>query len=197
MPNSLQQMKLFVVDLLKEKLSPFYYYHNYGHTLYVFDKVIEIGQQEDCTEKEIDLLSAAALWHDAGFINTYNNHEKAGCQLAQQYLPAYGYDATDINTICGMIMVTKMPQHPQTKLETIIADADLEYLGTYTVEEKAANLFRELQHINPSLTKAQWHKTQVGFLQKHQYFTHFCKENREPVKREYLWNLVNNIGWPG
>jgi uncharacterized protein len=192
--QSSQPMKSFVTGLLKEKLPPFYYYHNYEHTLYVMEKAVEIGQHENCTEKEIDLLQAAALWHDTGFINTYINHEKAGCVLARQHLPQYGYSATDTAIICRMIMATKIPQSPKNKLEEIIADADLEYLGTYTVEEKAGRLFKELQHLNPFLTKAQWHKTQGSFLQTHRYFTKFCRENREPVKLAYLRRLVNDIG---
>jgi len=193
MPSN-QSMQAFVIGLLKEKIPACYYYHNYTHTLYVMEKAVEIGQQEHCTEKEIELLGAAALWHDSGFINTYANHEKAGCLLARQYLPEYNYSAADIDTICGMIMATKMPQSPKNKLEEILADADLEYLGTFAVNEKAANLFKELQYLNPALTKTQWQKTQISFLQSHQYFTRFCKENREPVKHEHLWELVNNIG---
>ena len=67
------------------------------------------------------------------------------------------------------IMATKMPQSPQNKAETILADADLEYLGSGTVEEKAEDLYKELQHLNPTLTKAQWLKTQISFLQAHRY----------------------------
>ena len=186
-------MKPFVEDMLKTKLSPFYYYHNVHHTLYVYDKVIEIGQQENCSEKEIALLKAAALWHDTGFINSYANHEKESCILAQRYLPEFGYPPADINTICRMIMATRMPQSPQNKAETILADADLEYLGSAGVEEKAEDLYKELQHLNPSLTKAQWLKTQISFLQAHRYFTRFCKENRQPAKQVYLNKLVSQL----
>ena len=66
----------FVVDLLKNKIPPFYYYHNYEHTLYVVDKAIEIGKKENCSEHEMDLVKAAALWHDTGFIKTYLDHEQ-------------------------------------------------------------------------------------------------------------------------
>ncbi|MEP6748611.1 MAG: phosphohydrolase [Bacteroidota bacterium] len=184
------QMKLFVIAVLKEKLSPFYYYHNCEHSLYVMEKAIEIGAYENCTEQEIDMLTTAALWHDSGFINTYYNHEKESCLLARQYLPGYAYSPADIDLICGMIMATKMPQSPQNKLETIIADADLEYLGTNLVEEKAGDLFKELQHRSPSLTEMQWHKTQISFLQAHHYFTQFCKEKRAPLKQAYLQKLM-------
>lgn len=191
MPSS--QMKSFVADLLKDKLSPFYFYHNYEHTFYVMDKAVEIGQHEKCTDKEIDLLSTAALWHDTGFINTYDNHEKESCLLARQYLPGYGYSLGDINAICEMVMATRIPQSPQNRLEEIIADADLEYLGTSSAGEKAANLFKELNYRNKSLTISAWNDRQIAFLIKHHYFTRFCKENRAPLKHEYLNRLLNGI----
>jgi uncharacterized protein len=189
--QSSQHMQSFVTRLLKQKLPAFYYYHNYAHTLYVTEKAIEIGKHEKCTAKEKDLLTAAALWHDTGFISTYAKHEEESCKLARQYLPGYGYSAEDINAVCGMIMATRLPQSPKNKLETIVADADLEYLGTSKAHETADKLFKEMQHLNPSLTKAQWNKTQVAFLQAHRYFTAFCKENREPQKQAYLQSLLN------
>ena len=179
-------MKEFVINLLKSKLPSSYYYHDQEHTLYVVDKTIEIAEQENCTEKEIALLGAAALWHDVGFINIYDGHEEESCALAQQYLPGYGFSDDDINKICGMIMATKLPQSPQNKLEEIIADADLEYLGTANAGIMADILFRELHSLDPKLTKERWNRQQISFIQHHRYFTRFCKENREHGKAAYL-----------
>lgn len=183
-------MQHFVVNLLKDNLPVCYYYHNYQHTLYVQEKAVQIGRHEHCTEKEIELLSIAALWHDAGYINTYANHEAESCVLAKKHLPAYGLTDEDIDTICGMIMATKIPQSPNSKTEAIIADADLEYLGTIYAAEKAADLFKELQSLIPSLTAAAWGKMQISFLQTHHYFTAYCIEKKEPLKQAYLKELI-------
>ena len=43
-----QDMKEFVIKLLKDHLSEFLYYHNHEHTLYVMEKVEEIGRHEAC-----------------------------------------------------------------------------------------------------------------------------------------------------
>jgi uncharacterized protein len=187
-------MKEFVIRLLKKKLSPFYYYHNYEHTLYVLNKAVEIAKHENCTPKEIRLLRAAALWHDAGFISVYENHEQESCELAKKFLPYFLYTKEDINKICGMIMATKIPQSPKNKLEEIIVDADLEYLGTDKAAVNANNLFMELQHIDPSLTKKKWDKTQIFFLEQHHYLTSFCKETKEQAKLLYLNNLIDEKG---
>ncbi len=187
------QMKEFVISLLKTKLPLNYYYHTYEHTLYVMEIAGEIAKNEHCTKHEMQLIEAAALWHDVGYINIYTGHEEESCILAQQYLPEYGYSSDDINIICGMIMATKIPQSPKNKLEEIIADADLEYFGTSTVDVKAESLFQELQSLNALLSKEKWNQTQISFLQKHHYFTRFAKENREPAKLLYLKKLIDDI----
>ena len=186
-----QQMKSFVVKLLKENLSEHYYYHDLDHTLYVTSKVLEIASHENCSDKELELVHTAALWHDTGYINTYKNHEQQSCLLAKQYLPEYGYSAEDIDKVCGIIMATKIPQLANTKLERIMADADLEYLGTSLFEEKSDMLFREVQLVNPSLNQEKWDEVQISFLQNHNYFTTYCRENKEPIKQKHLSKLLD------
>lgn len=185
-------MKDFVISMLKNNLSEFLYYHNYEHTLYVLEKVLEIGRYEKCTEKELELITTAALWHDTGYIKTYKNHEEESCLMARHYLPEFGFIPDEIGKICGMIMATKIPQHPKTKSEEILADADLEYMGTATFEIKADSLFREMKYINPALTLEKWNKVQISFLQKHHYFTRFCIEYREPIKQMHLVKLTDS-----
>lgn len=185
-----KEMKEFVFDLLNSKLPGHYYYHNIEHTQYVFDKVAEIANCENCTEKQIELLQVAALWHDTGFIHFYKGHEEESCQLAKKYLPQFGYGSEDIEMICGMIMATKIPQSPKNKLEEILADADLEYLGTPLAERRAGDLFKELQHDNPQLTEKQWNKDQIAFLQQHHYFTDHCLEFTSRNKQHYLYTLI-------
>jgi HD superfamily phosphodiesterase len=188
--QSSNNMTHFVISLLQEKLPSLYTYHSYHHTLYVLDKVAEIGMHENCTNEEIVLLKAGALWHDTGFISVYQGHEEAGCDLAKLYMPNFGFSVTAIDIICGLIRATKIPQQPKTRLEAIIADADLEYLGSTKAKEIAETLFKELQTINPKLTRGEWNKQQIGFLQNHQYFTNYCRALKEPVKQVYLKMLL-------
>ena len=154
-------MQEYVLDMLRSELPKQYFYHNPDHTLYVQAKAKEIGRQEGCSEDELNLLDIAALWHDTGYIRVYKNHEEQSCLLARQYLPEYGFQSKDIDTICGIIMATKIPQIPKNKLEEIIADADLEYLGTDIFEIKSQDLFHELQSLNPVLTEDKWNEMQI------------------------------------
>ena len=183
-------MKNFIVRLLKNNLPDFYFYHDYLHTLYVEEKALEIGRHEGCSDEELKLLSIAALWHDTGYIKLYKHHEEESCLMARKYLPEYGLSSSDIEKVCGMIMATKIPQNPTNKLEEIIADADLEYLGTPSFEFKSDCLFRELLSVNAKLTETKWNQMQISFLQEHHYFTRFCIENRDPVKQTHLNELL-------
>ena len=187
-------MQQYVIAMLKEQLPDYYHYHNYEHTLYVMDKVTEIGQREQCSKEEITLLRVAALWHDTGYTKSYANHEAAGCVMARQELPRFGYTATEIEAVCSMIMATKIPQTPTNKLEEIIADADLEYLGTNEAAEKANGLFLELSALIPSITKTAWDNMQISFLQSHHFFTPWCQQEKEPLKQTYLKQLMENSG---
>lgn len=191
MPNK-SQMQEYVLDMLRSELPKQYLYHNPEHTLYVQEKTREIGQQEGCTEDELKLLDIAALWHDTGYTRIYKNHEEQSCQLARHYLSEKGIPLIEIDQICSIIMATKIPQTPKNKLEEIIADADLEYLGTDTFETKSQDLFHELQSLNPLLTEDKWNEMQISFISRHKFFTRFCQQNREPVKQIHLDKLIHS-----
>ena len=189
-----QNMNDFVIGLLRDNLPQNYLYHNPEHTLYVIDKALEIGRQEKCTDDELEFIRVAALWHDTGYTKTYKDHEEESCRIARHYLPEFGYTDDYIDRICNMIMVTKIPQLPKNKVEEILADADLEYLGTEEFDGKSEALFKELQFVRPAFTEAEWYQAQISFITNHHYFTRFCQENKEPVKREHLLKLTNSLG---
>jgi predicted metal-dependent HD superfamily phosphohydrolase len=185
-----QDMSGFVIGLLRDNLPENYVYHNPEHTIYVTEKALEIGLHEKCTKEELDFLEVAALWHDTGYINTYSNHEAESCKLARHYLPGYEYQAEYIEKICAIIMATKIPQLPKNNVEEILADADLEYLGTEEYTKKSAWLFKELQSVKPTYTEEEWEQAQISFIRNHHYFTRYCREIKEPVKRKHLGLLT-------
>lgn len=188
-----KDMQNFVLSLLKKKLNQDYYFHNDHHTLYVLDRATEIAKHEKCTAAEIELIRVAALWHDTGYINIYYGHEEESCKLVKLYLPDFGFNNDEIDIVCGMIMATKTPQSPKNLLEQVVADADLEYLGTSVSEKTAMFLFKELKHLYPLLTEDKWNETQINFLKNHQYFTNYCKITAEPVKQAYLRKLIKDL----
>ncbi|HVT85051.1 MAG TPA: hypothetical protein VHD35_07595, partial [Chitinophagaceae bacterium] len=128
----------------------------------------------------------AALYHDSGFLHAYSGHEEAGCEIVKKELPAYGINGKQLDAICGMIMATKIPQSPKNKLEEIICDADLDYLGRPDFFKIANSLFKEMMHRGLVNNEREWNRIQVNFLKNHHYFTPTNKQSREQQKLEHL-----------
>jgi len=131
---------------------------------------------------DIFILKTAALYHDAGFVHQYANNEDIGADLAQEVLPRFGYTQEQIDKIRGLIHATKVPQKPQTHLQQIICDADLDYLGGDEFHPIADKLKRELMERDIVTSDKQWDELQVKFLEAHTYFTKTAIELRRENK---------------
>lgn len=191
---NLAEAKEFVVSALASGLSPTLYYHGLHHTLDVAEAADRLASAEGVTDPEsLDLLKTAALFHDAGFLSVYQGHEEAGCAYARQVLPRFGYEPAQIDVVCGMIMATRIPQAPQTKLEEILADADLDYLGRDDFEPIARSLYEELKAREMVADEMAWNRIQVGFLENHQYWTDTARATRQPAKQQRLDTLRTSI----
>jgi predicted metal-dependent HD superfamily phosphohydrolase len=190
------KIKKHVLDKLKKELPMDLYYHGMHHTLSVVDSINIICEHEKITSNELFLLNVGGLYHDIGFVHVYKNHEEEGCKIAKEELPKFGLSDDEVNIICGLIMATKIPQSPKTHLEQIIADADLEYLGTADYWDVGRTLFDELKIYMDVSNESQWNIIQMNFLKKHQYFTDFCKMYREPKKKEYLEQIIKIVENP-
>jgi uncharacterized protein len=168
-------------------------YHNLDHTAYVIEKAIFLAKELKVSAKDLHLLKVAALFHDTGFIDNPKDHEEKGCKIARGYLEK-GYSTDDLQKIYGMIMATKIPQSPTSLLENILADADLEYLGTDLFEKIGKTLYEELKHFNPDFTEQAWDELQLVFMQKHHFHTEYCQKHREPKKQENLLTVKKRLG---
>jgi uncharacterized protein len=183
----------FMMQRLQNNLPPDLYYHAAHHTMDVLHAAELIGADEKLSEHDFFLLKVAVLYHDSGFLNSYGEHEEAGCKLAKTDLPGFGLNEEEIEIICGMIIATKLPQNPKTPLEKIIADADLDYLGTGEFETISNTLFEEAKIYRNIKTRQQWDQIQANFLSRHHYFTNFCIQNREPEKQRHLKEILGRL----
>lgn len=184
-----KELKNKILDKMAKGLPNHLSYHSVEHTQLVMERSVYIAEKEGLSKKQILLLKTAALFHDFGFTEVYADHEERGCEIVKKQLPAHGYTKDDIDAICGMIMATKIPQTPKNIMEDIIADADLEYLGTNKFKDIGDTLFEELKHFNPKLSRAEWNQIQIKFMSNHSYHTSYCKRYREWRKAKNLRSL--------
>jgi uncharacterized protein len=187
-----EKFKPVISKLLKSGLDKGLHYHGFHHVEYVMKAALLIASDFKLSDRELILLKTAVLLHDSGFLQTYKDHETVGTRLARKMLPDYGYSTQDIDTINGMIMATKIPQNATNDLEKIIADADLEYLGTDNFDRISEYLYNELIEYKFISSREEWNNIQVNFIKKHSYYTEFCKKNREAKKQENLLKIIQS-----
>lgn len=181
-------------SMYEQKLPKKYYYHNLNHMKDVVEQVENIGRAEGINDEDMHILKTAALLHDAGFMQTYKDHEHAGMELARQMLPNEGYSQEQIDRICRLIECTILTEEPQNLLERIIRDADLDYLGRDDYFPISQELYKELLEMN--LIKEndfEWCHGQITFLQEHTYYTDYSRKVRNPVKVKHIQWLQEQI----
>src|SRR5215213_10256033 len=151
-----EKTKNFIIDKLTRELPANLYYHGVHHVLDVLAAAEMLGEKEKISEKEMELVRVAVLFHDSGYTEGAKNHEERGCELAKENLRAFGYNSDEINSICGMIMATIYPQKPKNHLEEIICDADLDYLGRDDFFITGSTLLKEMNTNGSFQTEADW-----------------------------------------
>ena len=186
-------LQKYVRDWLEKSLPRELEYHAIDHTFDVLNAVEEIALAEGVSEKELLLLKTAALLHDCGFVKKYRDNEIIASELSSKLLPKYNYSKEDIQIIQNMIMATAVPQHPKTKLEEILCDADLDYLGRSDFDELSTKLRHELNAYNYQMSDLEWYELEVNFLKNHKYFTDYSKKEREPEKEKRIEELIKKI----
>jgi len=165
-------------------------YHCKDHTLDVLEQCERIGLLEGINVHEMLLLKVAALYHDCGFLESYADHESHSCKLFLNDIEPFNFSQEDKDIITGLIMATKVPQQPQTLLQRIICDSDLDYLGRPDFFEIGQTLKKEFLHFNIVANDEAWHNLQLKFLNNHHYHTKSSQILREPVKQENIKALL-------
>ena len=182
-----------LLEILHHKLSKDLHYHGVHHTLDALKTCDLYLKKIKITKHEAQLLRLGILFHDIGFTVSNDDHEIRGAQIAKELLAKYDFKTEDINIIVGLILSTKVPQTPNTLLEKMICDIDLDYLGRTDFYKISNYLFEELQYTIGLKDKNEWNKIQVKFLEAHQYHTDFAMQKRQPEKEKRIKELKEII----
>ena len=162
-------------------------YHCAAHTI---DDVVPAAERladaEALSARDRTVLITAAWFHDLGYIVQAEGHEEIGIDLAERNLPALGYEPEDIDTVAGLIRATQLPQHPQSHLAGLLADADLDVLGRDDFWDSNDALRRELAATGRVDGDAEWLDDQNTFLEQHRYHTATARALREETKAHNL-----------
>jgi adenylate cyclase len=181
-----------ILDRLEKELPPDIHYHNMKHTIDVVTQVEIIGRGENVSEEELLILKTAALMHDTGFLIDYNNHEKRSIELTRDVLRRFSYSEDQIDSVTNLIEVTHPKSKPANRLQAIMKDADLDYLGRADFLTLSNNLYKELIRYNGIMTNTEWNKKQFEFLSRHIYYTNTARKMRQ-INKEKQFEKVREL----
>lgn len=183
----LERARRYVLARLATELPDDLPYHGIHHTR---DDVVPAAKKlatlSNLGAEELLLVQTAALYHDLGYVARYIHNEPLGAQIAAETLPRFGYSPTQIKVIEGMILATQLPQNPNTFLEELLCDADLDSLGRDDFLETSHNLREELILHRIELPLKSWYRQQGDFLRAHKYFTPAAQTLRRHQKLENI-----------
>jgi predicted metal-dependent HD superfamily phosphohydrolase len=182
-----------VVNKLTFELNPTFTYHNVHHTLDVLNTAESIAVSMNLDKTDIYILKIAALFHDTGYLYLRKGHEEKSSQIFLEYASNSSLEMDIQEKIIGCIMATRMPQEPNTLLEQILCDADLDYLGRDDFDTIEKQLYSELCSAGEMSDRLTWDKIQVTFLENHRFHTDHSIVLRSPKLLENLSTVKNRI----
>lgn len=187
---------------LRSELPAILHYHGPHHT---FDDVIpaveRLCRDEHVSPVNRDILLAAAMFHDMGFLETYNGNEPIGARMASETLPRYGFGPGEIAKVRALILATEMKevdgvwrQVPENDLlKRILCDADLDNLGRDDFFSVSDNLRRELLEQGKVFNELEWLTRQVLFVSQQDWFTPSQRRERQAGKEKNLATLRRQL----
>lgn len=175
---------------LERELVPKLIYHSIVHTR---DDVVPATERLAAALRLADdervLLRTAAWFHDIGFVEQRDDHERVSVQIASHTLPRFGYTRAQIDIVAELILATRLPQSPRTMLAAVLADADLDSLGRTDFLATSLALRAELEAFGSPIAESDWYERQLSFLRGHQYWTAAAQALRDPQKRSNIAHL--------
>ena len=180
----------YILEHLQKELHPNLFYHSFEHTTDVQQAARRLIELEKVDAHSATIIETAALYHDAGMIMKYDNHEIASVNIVKEKLPEFDYTPSEINEIESMILVTTIPQKALTLNQMILCDADLDALGRedFFITSFQLQLEWKLYGILAASLK-DWLKFEIKFLESHSYYTSSARKLRDVGKRKNLLEL--------
>nr|WP_294926528.1 Pycsar system effector family protein [uncultured Flavobacterium sp.] len=193
--NLIEQSEDFVTNLLKDKLSALYSYHNFNHTQSVVNATKELCEKEKVNAEDREFLLIAAWFHDTGYISGYENHENESIRIASEFLKEKNQSDEFIKKVAALISATAKEYIPKNHLEKIIKDADFIHIISPEYVSTCELLRLELKNTGIiDFSNLEWATENFKFLMtKHHFYTEYAQKEWQPLKEKNLVRIQKKI----
>ena len=186
--------EFFIAKLFKERLDSKFSYHNFEHTKNVVLGIETLCKAEEIDEKNTTILSLAGWFHDTGYIESCENHEKKSVEIALEFLKNKGISVEVQEKVVELIMATTFEYEPKNQLERIIKDADNVHLANKNYPNTLEQLREEWEHsIDKKYCNTDWFVLNIDFLKNHKYHTKFAQQEWQNLKELNLKTIEEKL----
>ncbi|MDR1171954.1 MAG: HD domain-containing protein [Bacteroidales bacterium] len=168
------------------------FFHNFKHTLDVYEQVELLAHSENIKDEDTLLLKTAALMHDIGYAISYDHDIHALSEdIARETLPLFHYKPQQIEKVYRLMKAAHCESTPNGILEEIMHDAHQMYFGRADYIMRLMNLYREREEHHIPVDKTKWLQSQISYLASHRFYT---RAARELVKVSADQQIANTEG---
>ena len=184
----LSAARTYVTELFTHQVKPEFVFHNLDHTESVAEACSQMADFYHLNDEDRFALILSAWFHDTGYSSGHTEgHEDVSAQIASQFLHDQHVDEPVIQRVGSCIQATRMPQSPLSQIEKILCDADLMHLATGDFKAMSQLLKQERENLlKAKISKKDWLRGNIRFLEDHKYFTEYGQEQLEPRKHDNL-----------
>jgi predicted metal-dependent HD superfamily phosphohydrolase len=181
----------YVTDIFSHRVKPEFVFHNIEHTEDVVEACSYMADYYKMSDDDRFVLMLSAWFHDTGYSKgEAAGHEEESVKIASQFLHQHAIEPMLIQRVSSAIQATRMPQSPISQVEKVLCDADLYHLATEDFKPRNQLLKQEQESLlEHKISKKDWRKNNINFLESHKYFTDYGQEYLEPKKLENLNGL--------
>lgn len=167
-----EHARQFAREDIRQRMPERHHFHNIDHVEQVVAALSQLAGAAGLEERERTVLLLAGWFHDLGYADGGAGHEERGAALARRELGRLGVPDDLIGEVEACIMATRMPQKPEGRLQSLMADADLSHLGTPEYWMFIGKLRQELREVHGKvMDEPEWLRFEIDFLGKHEYHT--------------------------
>jgi hypothetical protein len=168
-----------VFDDILTKLPKSIHFHRLEHARKVYNHSFLLCRSEEIEQEARLLVRTAALMLFTGLIQDYHNFESRSTVTCREILPDLSYSEKQIDQICNLILATKTPFKPNNRLERILIDARMDYIGWPDYTRVIKDLFKELTAAGSNINGQQFKKQQQELLFNFEFYTVAAQRLRE------------------
>jgi adenylate cyclase len=169
----------FVVNQMEKTLPANFYFHNLNFTIDIYTQCELLGRAEGLSDEELLIIRTAGLLQGMGYILDYHDPANRSASFAEEVLPGYKYDASQVTAIAALLRSREKDFEPTNNLERIYRDASLNYLGRPDFVELSDFLLKEINEHGRQYSPDEWLRKQERYLDEHPFYTEAAKRLRE------------------